>query len=106
MMSVIQSQQKEVRYLKRKSLEQESRIIGNALRDQIRQYGVDCTYYKLNTDSYVNFKDIIDQNTVLRRAYGYKTLPDYNLSTHMITYADVQQDIFLLNKIGIKIRQI
>lgn len=100
-MSVIQSQQKEVRYLKRKSLEQESRIIGNALRDQIRQYGVDCVYYKLDTSSYRDFKDIVDQNTILRRAYGYNTLPDYTLSTHMITYADVQQDIFLLNKIGI-----
>jgi len=32
-MSVIQSQEKELRFLKRKALEQESRIVGNALRD-------------------------------------------------------------------------
>jgi hypothetical protein len=35
-MSVLQSQHNELRYLKRKGLEEESRIIGNALRDQIR----------------------------------------------------------------------
>jgi hypothetical protein len=35
-MSVLQSQYDELRYLKRKGLEEESRIIGNALRDQIR----------------------------------------------------------------------
>ena len=100
-MSVLQSQQKEVRYLKRKALEEESRIVGNALRDQIRQYGIDCTYYKLSTDGWTNFKNVIDENTRLKRAYGYDITPDYTLSASMITYADVQQDIFLLNKIGV-----
>ena len=100
-MSVLQSTQEEVRYLKRKALEEESRIIGNALRDQIRQYGVDCVYYKLDTKDWTNFKNIIDQNTILKRAYGYDQNPNYTLSAEMITYADVQQDIFLLNKIGL-----
>lgn len=99
-MSVIQSQQKELRFLKRKALEQESRIIGNALRDQIRAYGVDCIYYKLNETDFTDFKNVIDQNTILRRAYGYDTSPDYTMSVHMITYADVQTDIFQLNKYG------
>lgn len=100
-MSVIQSTQKEVRYLKRKSLEEESRIVGNALRDQIRQYGVDCIYYKLSSTGWLNFKDVIDKNTILKRAYGYDMNPNYTLSAHMITYADAQQDIFLMNKIGV-----
>lgn len=100
-MSVLQSQQEEVRYLRRKNLEQESRIVGNALRDQIRQYGVDCVYYKLNQKDYTDFKNIIDQNAVLKHAYGYDMNPDYTLSAHMITYADVQQDVIMLNKIGI-----
>lgn len=100
-MSVIQSHQEEVRYLKRKNLEQESRIVGNALRDQIRQYGIDCVYYKLNETEYTNFKNVIDQNAVLKHAYGYDMNPDYTLSVNMITYADVQQDIIMLNKIGI-----
>ena len=99
-MSVLQSTQNEVRYLKRKALEEESRIIGNALRDQIRQYGIDCVYYKMDTKDFTNFKNIIDQNTILKRAYGYNITPNYTMSAHMITYADVQQDIFLLNKIG------
>ena len=99
-MSVIQSQEKELRFLKRKALEQESRIVGNALRDQIRAYGVDCIYYKLNETGYSDFKNIIDQNTILRRAYGYNENPDYTMSAHMITYADVQTDIFQLNKYG------
>ena len=100
-MSVIQSQQKELRFLKRKALEQESRIVGNALRDQIRAYGVDCIYYKLNETGYTDFKNVINQNTVLRRAYGYDEHPDYTMSVHMVTYADVQNDIFQLNKYGI-----
>lgn len=99
-MSVIQSQQKELRFLKRNALEQESHIIGNALRDQIRAYGVDCIYYKLNESGYVDFKKVINENTILRRAYGYDESPDYTMSVHMITYADVQTDIFQLNKYG------
>ena len=101
-MSVIQEQQSEVRYLKRKGLEEESRIIGNALRDQIRQYGIDCTYYKLDETFANSFKKIIDQNTILKRAYGYELNPNYTMSVDMITYADVQQDIFMMNKLGYK----
>lgn len=99
-MSVLQSQHSEVRYLKRKGLEEESRIIGNALRDQIRQYGVDCTYYKLDETFSRVFKKVIDENTILKRAYGYNITPDYTMSVDMITYADVQQDIFMMNKLG------
>ena len=87
--------------MKRKALEQESKIVGNALRDQIRQYGIDCTYYKLDTIEFTDFKGIVDSNAILKRAYGYNITPDYNMSANMITYADVQQDIFLLNKIGL-----
>ena len=76
-MSVIQSKQNEVRYLKRKALEEESRIIGNALRDQIRQYGVDCNYYKLNTNDLLDFNTIIDTNAIQKKAYGYELNPDY-----------------------------
>ena len=37
----------------------------------------------------------------MKRAYGYNITPDYTLSAHMITYAEMQSDIFLLNKIGV-----
>ena len=46
------------------------------------------------------FKKSIDENAILKRAYGYETNPDYSMSVDMITYADVQQDIFMMNKLG------
>lgn len=54
----------------------------------------------MNETSFTDFKAIINQNTILRRAYGYNESPDYTMSVHMITYADVQTDIFQLNKYG------
>jgi len=80
--------------LKRKNLEQEAKIVGNYYRDIIRSYGVDCTYYKLDTSRFDELKRIIDQNTVLKHAYGYDTVPDYSISADMITYMEVEQDIF------------
>ena len=102
-MSVLQSQYEEVRYLKRKGLEEESRIIGNALRDQIRQYGIDCTYYKLDEKFASTFRKTIDQNTILKRAYGYEMNPDYSMSVDMITYVDAQQDLFKMNNLGFQV---
>lgn len=100
-MAVLQSTQSELRYMKRGNLEQESRIVGNYYRDLIRSYGVDCNYYVHNTDQYSNFKLTIDQNTILKQAYGYDISPDYSLSAKMLTFLEVQQDIFQLNKFGL-----
>ena len=100
-MSVLQSTQKELRYLKRKNLEQEAKIVGNYYRDIIRSYGVDCTYYKLDTSRFDELKRIIDQNTVLKHAYGYDIAPNYSISADMITYMEVEQDIFQLQKYGL-----
>ena len=101
-MSVIQSQQDEVRFLKRKNLEEEARIYGNMLADQIRMFGIDCIYYKKDTTIFGNYKDIVDQNTLLRHAYkGYDVAPDYTCSAQMITFPEMQVDIFQLNKHGL-----
>ena len=101
-MSVIQSKQKDLRFLKRKNLEEEARVYGNMLADQIHQYGIDCIYHKMNTDVFGNFKKIIDQNTLLKHAYkGYDLTPDYTCSANMVTFPEVQTDIFQLNKYGI-----
>ena len=59
-MAVIQSNLSELRYINRENLEQEARIIGNYYREIIRSYGVDCSYYKLKTDYFENYKDILD----------------------------------------------
>lgn len=100
-MSVIQSTQPELRYTKRQNLENEARIIGNYYRDIIRSYGVDCIYHKLNTEEFGNFKKVIDKNTILKHAYGYNMDPDYSLSAHTLTYMEVENDIFQLNKFGL-----
>lgn len=100
-MSVIQSTQPEIRYLRRKNLDEEARIIGNWYRDCIRMYGIDCVYWKLNTGFFDDFKKVIDQNTVLKRAYGYEITPQYDVSAEMVAFAEVDQDIFALNKYGI-----
>jgi len=59
-MSVLQSTQKELRYLKRKNLEQEATIVGNYYRDIIRSYGIDCIYWKLDTGKFDELRRIID----------------------------------------------
>ncbi len=100
-MSVIQQTQDELRFLKRRNLEEESRLIGNNLRDQIRSYGIDCVYRKLDLSEFDDFKGIADMNAVLKHAYGYNDAPDYNVSAHMITYCEFQTDIFQLNKYGL-----
>ena len=100
-MSILQSKQSELRFLRRQQLEEEARVIGNYYRDCIRQFGIDCVYHKLDTREYSDFKHIIDQNTILRTAYGYDSHPDYHLSVDMVTYPEIDQDIFALNKFGV-----
>lgn len=100
-MSVIQSTQPELRYLKRQNLKQEANVIGNYYRDIIRSYGVDVTYNKLDTSYFDNFKGIVDKNAIIRQAYGYDIQPDYNMSAHMLAYMEVENDIFQLNKFGL-----
>lgn len=100
-MAIIQSTESELRYMKRKNLEQEARMIGNQYRDIIRSYGIDCIYNKLNTNDFDNYKGIIDNNLIIERAYGYNTVPDYSCSASMITYMEVEQDIFQLQKYGV-----
>lgn len=100
-MSILQSKESELRYMKRKNLEQEARMIGNNMRDIIRSYGTDCIYSKLDTSIFENYKANIDQNLILQRAYGYNMDPDYSCSARMISYMEVEQDIFQLNKFGL-----
>ena len=66
-MAILQSKESELRYLKRKNLEQESRTIGNYYRDIIRSYGIDCVYHKLDTSFFDSFKTIVDKNTVIEK---------------------------------------
>ncbi len=64
-MAVIQSKQKDLRFLKRQNLEEEAKVIGNYYRDIIAQYGVDCNYYKIKIPYAEYFKPILDHNNVI-----------------------------------------
>ena len=99
-MSVMQNNSSELRYLRRQSLDQEARVIGNYYRDIIRSYGVDVNYYKLNTNVFGDFKGVVDQNVLLKHAYGYEISPDYSISAQMLSYMEVEQDVFQINKFG------
>lgn len=100
-MSVLQSTQPELRYLKRQNLKQEANIVGNWYRDIIRSYGIDVTYNKLDTSFFDDFHGTVDKNAIIRQAYGYNTQPDYSVSAHMLSYMEVENDIFQLNKFGL-----
>lgn len=48
-----------------------------------------------------NYKQIIDDNVLLMHAYGQDTQPDYKISSDMLTYMEVETDMFQLNKYGV-----
>lgn len=99
-MSVNQSRLESIRYIKRQNVEEEAKMVGNHMRDIITQYGVDCRYYKIKTPYLDKFKSIIDENALLMQAYGEDAHPDYNISSEMITYMEVEQDIIQFQKYG------
>lgn len=100
-MAIRQSDIEEIRYIKRKNLEQEAKILGNMYRDQIHAQGIDCLYYKLDKTLMHTYKNVVDDNNLLFHAYGYIHNPSYSLSTYMIVHADVDNDVFNLNKFGL-----
>lgn len=100
-MAINQNNLSEVRYIKRQNLEQESKMVGNWYRDLLRSYGVDCNYYKLKLPFPEIFHTIVNRNNIIRAAYGEDPDPNYKLSAEMITYMEVENDIFQLNKFGI-----
>lgn len=100
-MAILQSNQPEIRYLKRQHLEQEAKLISNYYRDLIRMYGIDCSYRKLNTKNFEEVIPLVTENNILRSAYGYEVDPVYSLKADMITYMEIENDIFQLNKYGL-----
>jgi len=91
---------REVRFMKRKNLEEEARVIGNYFSDLITNYGIDCLYRKLDTKVFGDYHNIVDKNTILKHAYGQNDSPDYSCSAMMITYPEVVQNIFNMQKFG------
>lgn len=99
-MAIIQQNLEEIRYMRRRNLDEEAKIVRNYYADYIRQYGLDVTYWKMNTSGFENFKGIVDQNAVLRQAYGYEQNPQYHPSVDMVAFAEIDTDVFELNKYG------
>lgn len=99
-MAIIQTTD-QIRYLRRKNLEEEARVVGNYYSDIISQYGIDCVYHKMDMSQFTDFRGIVDSNAVLRRAYGYDITPSYEASAEMVAFAEVDADVFNLNKIGL-----
>lgn len=99
-MSIRYSNSDELRYLKYDNLKQEARIIANYYHDIIHSYGMDCTYYKMSVDLPPEFEKIIKSNNTLKHAYGFDDDPDFSLSCDIITYTEVDDDIFILDKVG------
>lgn len=98
-MSILQ-ENKELRYIRRQNLQEEARVVGNYFRDLIRSYGVDVRYYKLQVPFPETFTDVVNQNSLLLHAYGYEDHPTWKISCEMISYMEVENDIFNLNKFG------
>lgn len=98
-MSILQ-ENKELRYIRRQNLQEEAHVVANYFRDLIRSYGVDVRYYKLQVPFPETFTDVVNQNSLLLHAYGYDDNPQYKLSCEMISYMEVENDIFNLNKFG------
>ena len=100
-MSVIQSKQQELRFLKREQLNQESTVIRNYFHDIIRSYGIDCEYCSLQTPYPEIFDTTVTQNNLLLHAYGFDHDPKYPFHASLIGYMQVENDIFQLSKYGI-----
>lgn len=100
-MSIIQDKLSELRYLKRKNLEEESRIVGNYIRDIIHSYGIDCNFHKLKANYLNDLDNETNSNELNIEAYGHDPDPKYLISSPMISYMEVENDIFNLNKYGI-----
>lgn len=100
-MSINQTKSTELRYIDRNRLSEEAKIIGNYYRDIIKSYGVDCHYFVHSIPFPDVFSTDLNQNNILLNAYGYDDFPDYSVSANMITYMEVENDIFNLNKFGL-----
>jgi hypothetical protein len=101
-MSIRHNNNQEIRYIKHQNLKEEARIIANYYRDLIHSYGMDCIYHKSTVDLPTEFSTVLTSNNILKQAYGYNPDIEFVLSANLITYTEVDEDIFVLDRIGIK----
>lgn len=99
-MSVKYQNTDELRYIKYQNLLEESRIVANYYRDQIHAFGMDCTYYKSSVNLPPEFNNVLSSNNLMRQAYGYDPDIKFELTANLITYTEVENDIFVLDRLG------
>lgn len=87
----------ELRYAKLDALKEERALMNNYYQDIIRQYGVDLTYYRRDTDFSPSTNGISSE-----MIYGYKNKPTYTKKTNIRSFIDGNNmDYnFLLNGVG------
>ena len=89
---------RDLRYLRKQSLEQERKIYENYFHDLIYNYGVDTTYFRQDT-KYPQRWDLTPTLSGMEDLiYGENSNTSYYLSGDMVIYMEVENDIFELNK--------
>ena len=87
----------EIRYLKRKNLENEALLQKNYLHEIIHHYGVDVEYYRLGLDYFAT-----PSGTAANYTYGESTTSTYETSAPLVILMKVDTDSPLLRKFGIE----
>jgi hypothetical protein len=54
----------------------------------------------MSVDLPPEFEKVIKSNNTLKQAYGYDDDPNFSLSCNLITYTEIDDDIFILDRIG------
>ena len=88
----------QIRYLKRENLTQEAKILAGYYRDIIHHRGIDCVYFKQDTE----FPDTITPSLSAYEnlIYGENNSLSYSTSANMIIFMEVEQDIFSVDPQG------
>lgn len=86
----------DLRFLKRTSLNREQDLHKEYLRDIIRSYGVDVSYFRKD----LSFFQV--PSGLCNYTYGEDTTATYFLSSFMVVYSEMMGDAFLLNNFGIE----
>lgn len=87
----------EIRYLKRRNLENESLLQKNYFYEIIHHYGIDVDYYRLKLDYYASPSGLYANYT-----YGESTTSVYEVSAPLVVFMKVDNDSPLLRKFGIE----
>ncbi len=89
----------QLRYLRRRNLENEARLQLGYYRELTQSYGVDVVYYHLGLDFFV---EPASANTYANYTYGESPASTYSLSSDMVLFMTIDSDSPLLKSFGIE----